>query len=199
MSALFRFGRNLLAICMWFFHKIEFVGLENIPKQGSFIICSNHRTDMDPVYLAWKIKRQLYFMAKIELFRTPVLGYFIKKLEAFPVERGKGDTGAINYAINIVASGKILAMFPEGTRSKDGKLLKGKSGIAVIASKSGGDVLPVGLSFTEPVRFRSKVVVRFGKIIPNSELHIEDNKTSDIKAATLRIMSEISALMEAKD
>ncbi|MEF9852462.1 MAG: lysophospholipid acyltransferase family protein [Hydrogenoanaerobacterium sp.] len=196
MSALFRFGRNLLAVLMWLCHRVEFEGTENIPSCGGFIICSNHRTDMDPVYLAWKIPRQLYFMAKIELFRIPVLGFLMRKLEAFPVERGKGDTGAIEYAINIVQSGKILAMFPEGTRSKDGKLLRGKSGIAVIASKSGGDVLPVGLKFTEPVCFRSKITVRFGKIIPNSELNIEDNKTSDIKAATTRIMTDIAALME---
>jgi len=181
---------------MWLWHKIEFEGVKNIPDRGGYIICSNHRTDMDPVYLAWKIKKQLYFMAKAELFRIPVLGFLVRKLEAFPVERGKGDTGAIDYAINIVQSGRILAMFPEGTRSKDGKLLKGKSGISVIASKSGGDVLPVGIKFTEPVRFRSKIVVRYGKIIPNSELHIEDNKPSDIKAATARIMSEISALLE---
>lgn len=196
MSLLFRFGRGLLGICMWLWHKIEFEGVKNIPDRGGYIICANHRTDMDPVYLAWKIKKQLYFMAKAELFRIPVLGFLVRKLEAFPVERGKGDTGAIDYAINIVQSGRILAMFPEGTRSKDGKLLKGKSGISVIASKSGGDVLPVGIKFTEPVRFRSKIVVRYGKIIPNSELHIEDNKPSDIKAATARIMSEISALLE---
>ncbi|RPF48681.1 1-acyl-sn-glycerol-3-phosphate acyltransferase [Hydrogenoanaerobacterium saccharovorans] len=196
MSLLFRFGRALLAVCMSLWHKIEFEGLENIPDRGGFIVCSNHRTDMDPLYLAWKMKRQLYFMAKAELFRIPVLGFLVKKLEAFPVERGKGDTGAVNYAINIVKTGKILAMFPEGTRSRDGKLLKGKSGISVIASKSGGDVLPVGLKFTEPVRFRSKIVIRYGKIIPNSDLHIEDNKPSDIKAATTRIMSEIASLLE---
>lgn len=195
MSALFRFGRDLLAIFMWIWHRIEFEGMENIPGSGGFIICSNHRTDMDPVYLAWKIPRQLYFMAKVELFRIPLLGFILHKLEAFPVERGKGDTGAVDYAINVVESGKILAMFPEGTRSKDGKLLKGKSGISVIASKSGGDVLPVGLRFAEPVGFRSKIVVRYGKLIPNSELHIEGNKTSDIKAATTRIMSEIALLV----
>lgn len=199
MSALFRFGRNFLAACMWLWHKIEFEGVENVPEQGGFIICSNHRTDMDPVYLAWKIKRQLYFMAKAELFHIPLLGPIMHKLEAFPVERGRGDTGAIDYAIGVVQSGKILAMFPEGTRSKDGKLLKGKSGISVVASKSGGDVLPVGIRFTEPVHFRSKIVVRYGRLIPNSELQIVENKPSDIKAATARIMSEISALLEEKN
>lgn len=196
MSLLFRFGRFLLMTCMRVVHRITYEGMENIPKQGGYIICANHRTDMDPVYLAWKVDQQLYFMAKAELFRIPVLRSIMRGLEAFPVERGKGDTGAIDFATNIVKDGKILAMFPEGTRSKDGKLLKGKSGISVIASKAGADILPVGIKFEEPLHFRSTIRVRYGKMIRHEELKIEDNKPSDIKDATKRIMAEIAALLE---
>ncbi|MBC8545384.1 1-acyl-sn-glycerol-3-phosphate acyltransferase [Clostridiaceae bacterium NSJ-31] len=185
-----------MGTAMRIWHRISVEGVENLPDHGGYIICSNHRTNLDPLYIAWKGQFQLYFMAKAELFHVPVLGFLIKRLGAFPVERGKGDTSAIDHAIEILQSGRVLAIFPEGTRSKDGKLLRGKSGISLIASRSGADVLPVGIKYTEPVKFRSKIVIRYGKLIPNSELTIVDNKPSDIKAATTRIMSAIGALLE---
>lgn len=198
MSLFYRFARFVLSVWLRIWYHIEVQGTENIPQQGGYIICSNHRTEMDPLYLSWGIKSQLYFMAKAELFRIPFIGFCVKKLEAFPVERGKGDTGAIDYAAKVVQNGKILGMFPEGTRSRDGKLLRGKSGLAVVASRTGADVLPVGIKFQEPPHFRSKIDIRYGKMIHNNELHIENNKPSDIKEATSRIMSEIAALLEAQ-
>ena len=195
MTFLFWFGKSVLALGMWLWHRVEFDGLENIPKEGGYIACANHRTNMDPVYLAWKLPQQLYFMAKAELFRIPVLGYLVGKLGAFPVERGKGDKTALEYAEETVSNGRILGMFPEGSRSKDGKLQRGKSGVAVIAAHTGANVLPVGIEFEEPLRFRSKVTIHYGKMIPSTELKIENNSPADIKAATKRIMSEIAALI----
>lgn len=195
MTFLYRFGRGVLVLGMWLWHRVVFEGLENIPQTGGYIACANHRTDMDPAFLAWKLPQQLFFMAKAELFRVPVLGFLFRRLGAFPVERGKGDTGAVSFAEGIVQSGQVLGMFPEGSRSKDGKLQRGKSGVVVIASHTGANVLPVGIEYENPWRFRSKVTVRYGKLIQSAELKIENNSPSDIKAATKRVMSEIAVLV----
>ena len=98
--------------------KFRAEGVENLPQTGGYILCSNHRSYLDPIFLGVKVKRQLAFMAKEELFRVKVLGPIIKKLGAFPIARGKGDTGAVEFAIDTVKSGKALMLFPEGTRSK---------------------------------------------------------------------------------
>ncbi len=108
-------------------YNLQFEGVENIPKDSGFMVCSNHRTNLDPIFVAQKVKCSLRFMAKIELFQNKLIGWFLGRLGAFPIDRGKGDMTAINTAKQAIENGDALVMFPEGTRSKDGKLLKFKS------------------------------------------------------------------------
>lgn len=196
MNWFYRLGKVVTGIIYRFWFKIVYVGRENLPQGGGYILCSNHRTNLDPIFLALRLDRQLYFMAKEELFRGRFVGAVLRKLGAFPVSRGKGDTGALEFAETTVRSGRVLAMFPEGTRSKDGALLRPKSGAALIASHTGADVVPAAICFTGKLRFRSRVVVRYGAVIPNGELAVRDNSPSDIKAASRRIMAEIASLLE---
>ena len=176
------------------FH-IEFHGQENQPQNRGYILCCNHRSALDPVLIAQKIKKPIRYMAKMELFQNPFIGFIIRHLGAFPVARGKGDTSAIDTAVETVKSGRVLGLFPEGTRSHDDQLLRFKSGAAVIASQSGGDLLPVALWY-EGKKFRSRVVIRYGKPIANSQILIEENSTKQIKVVVALLRDEVEKLLE---
>ena len=172
-------------------------GIENIPQDRPLVMASNHRSYADPVILTMPMKRPVTYMAKEELFKNKLFGWFITKLGAFPVKRGAGDMQVIDDSIAILNSGRNLVIFPEGTRSKDGKVGKGKTGVALIAAKSGADVIPCGIIFEgEKLKFRSKLTLRFGKIIPAEEIAVEDASPRALKDVKKRIMGAITELVE---
>lgn len=177
---------------------IKFAGLENIRDNGGFVLCSNHRSLLDPVFIAIGIKnRKLNFMAKQELFKLKILDKFFRSVGAFPVNRGKGDTQAIKTTENIVKNNGVVLIFPEGTRSKDGKLLRFKSGASYVASVCGADIVPVGISYEGKICFRKKIAVTFGKPIPSSEIAIRnDHKIEDARRVNNLIRNNVSELIE---
>ncbi|MGN0675871.1 MAG: lysophospholipid acyltransferase family protein [Oscillospiraceae bacterium] len=179
------------------FYNFHIEGTENIPQDRPLVMASNHRSYADPVILTMPMKRKVTYMAKEELFKNKLFGWFITKLGAFPVKRGSGDMQVIDDAVSILNSGRHLVIFPEGTRSKDGKVGKGKTGVALIAAKSGADVLPCGIIFEgEKLHFRSKLTLRFGKVIPANEIAVEDASPKALKAVKQRIMGAITELVE---
>lgn len=179
------------------FYNFRIEGTENIPQDRALVMASNHRSYADPVILTMPMKKPVTYMAKEELFKNKLFGWFITKLGAFPVKRGAGDLQVIDDAVGILESGRHLVIFPEGTRSKDGKVGKGKTGVALIAARSGADVLPCGIIFEgEKLHFRSKLTLRFGKVIPAEEIAVTDGSPRELKAAKLRIMSAITELVE---
>lgn len=179
------------------FYNFHIEGAENIPQDRALVMASNHRSYADPVILTMPMKKPVTYMAKEELFKNKLFGWFITKLGAFPVKRGTGDMQVIDDAVAILNSGRHLVIFPEGTRSKDGKVGKGKTGVAMIAAKSGADVLPCGIIFEgEKLHFRSKLTLRFGKVIPASEIAVEDASPKALKEVKKRIMGEITELVE---
>ena len=120
------------------YYNIKWEGVENVPKDGGNIFASNHRSYQDPVFIALHARIPLSYMAKEELFQgNKAFKNLITALGAFPVSRGKGDTGAIDTSIEKLQLGRNLAIFPEGTRSLDGKVGKGKTGVALIAAVAG--------------------------------------------------------------
>ena len=177
---------------------LKFAGLENIRDNGGFVLCSNHRSLLDPVFIAVGIKnRKLSFMAKQELFKLKILDKFFRSVGAFPVNRGKGDTQAIKNAENIVENNGVVLIFPEGTRSKDGKLLRFKSGASYVASVCKADIVPVGISYDGKLSFRKKITVTFGKAIENSEIQIrDDHKIEDARRVNNLIRDNVSELIE---
>lgn len=182
---------------MWYNLSIE--GVENIDNSKPHIYASNHRSYADPVLISISVKDRFAYMAKEELFQQNIFfTTLIKTMGAFPVVRGSGDMNVIDTAIEKLQSGKNLVIFPEGTRSKDGKVGKGKTGVALIVAKSNFDVIPVGIVFEgEKLHFRSKVIVRYGKPISASEFSLPENATSrDVKPIKHKIMSAITELVE---
>ncbi len=194
MTAFYRFGQIVCRIFLPLVFKFKIVGLENVPKDRGIILCSNHRTYFDPVFLGLYLDRPLCFMAKEDLFHKPVLGFIIKKLGAFPVRRGKGDTQAIENAIQTVKDGGIFSIFPEGTRSRTGELGKPKSGAVLVAHKTGGDIVPCCIKFEGKLHFRSRVTVVFGGVIKNEELGITDITPASLKEASKYMMSKIAEI-----
>ncbi len=179
------------------FYNFHIEGVENIPQDRALVMASNHRSYADPVILTMPMKKPVTYMAKEELFKNKLFGWFIRKLGAFPVKRGTGDMQVIDDAVDILESGRHLVIFPEGTRSKDGKVGKGKTGVALIAARSGADVLPCGIIFEgEKLHFRSKLTLRFGKVIPAEEIAVTDGSPKELKTAKLRIMGAITELVE---
>lgn len=180
--------------------KVSYVGLENVPAEGGFIIASNHINALDPAVIASGIEnRQLHFMGKKELFDNKIIGYLFTKANGFPVARGAVDTKALDYAARVVKEGHILGIFPEGTRSKDFKPKRAKRGIAVIARASKADVLPVSIFTDTDTEKGAKLTVRFGELIPFEKLNIggDDCTRDNLTQAANYIMDEIIKLWEA--
>ena len=197
-GALYSFGWYLLypIFKLLFFFKVN--GRENIPENGGFILCSNHLSNFDPVLLALSQKRQIFYMAKAELFKNKFFGALIRKLGAFPVERGAGDGKAIEMAESIIKDEKMLGIFIEGTRSKTGEFLRPKSGAAIIAHQMKATVIPVCITpKNQKIKVFQRVKIRFGKPLTPEELGLNGEAGPEVyRTAARRIMSEIQSLRE---
>lgn len=121
----------------------KILGLENMPTEGPVILAINHQSFWDPIVAGSSLPRKVFFMAKEELFEIPVLGKIYSKLGAFPVKRGQGDMNAIRQSLAILKEGRVLGLFPEGTRSKDGELQKALPGMVLLMEKSKAAVVPI--------------------------------------------------------
>lgn len=136
------------AVVKRFYHirfKIRVIGEERIPETGPVVICSNHISEYDPPLIGISTRREMSFFAKTELFKIPVLGYLISNLNAIPVDRGKGDRQALKKSVEALKEGKMLTMFPEGTRTKDGKLQDLQEGASFMAVKAGATIVPAAI------------------------------------------------------
>jgi len=128
--------------------KIEIEGLENLPPEGPVILVSNHLTNYDVFPMQMQIQRPLFFMAKAELHRNPIMDAALRSLGAFPVYRGQSDEWAIRHAYKVLEHGQVLALFPEGTRSKGVGLRSGKTGAARMALQTNYPIVPLGVTGT---------------------------------------------------
>ena len=149
------------------FYNFRVEGLENIPKTGALIIAGNHLSNADPPAIGGfaGLVRDSRFMAKKELFEVPVLGWFFRRCGYISVDRKRviGDFGALEGAIEALNRGESIVMFPEGTRSKNGKPQKPKSGIGLLVYKTGAPVLPVKIEGTFGWPWVRKIRVKFGQ------------------------------------
>ena len=152
----------ILRIMFKIFLRLEVKGTENIPAAGPLVIASNHLSLLDPPVIGVAATRKVHFMAKQELF-VPVLGDIYKVLGAFPVKRGGADRTAIKHGIDLMLDGGVLAIFPEGTRSKTGALGKAEPGALMMAGKANAAIVPTCVKGQG--RLWPKVSVAFGKPI----------------------------------
>ena len=146
-------------------------GLEHVPRSGPVILASNHLAVMDSFYLPLVVRRRITFLAKAEYFTgTGVKGWFKRwfftALGQVPIDRTDADSAqaALNTAERLLGQGKLLGMYPEGTRSPDGRLYKGKTGLARLALHTGVPVIPVAMIGTNVVNPPGSKMLRFGRV-----------------------------------
>ncbi len=142
MNLWYGFVRILICVITSILFRIQVIGRENIPT-GHFVLVANHYKFWDPVIMVRVFRRELHFMAKKELFQIPVLGAFLRSMNAFPVDREANDLGAIRHSVSLTKEGKSLVIFPEGTRVKEKKRSNFKEGAALVASLVDAPILPV--------------------------------------------------------
>lgn len=179
--------------------RIKCEGVENIPKEGAFILASNHIHFVDPAVLLANFPRPIHFMAKVEAFKYKITAFLLTQLNTFPVSRGRSDKASVDYAVKLIENGHILGIFPEGTRSKDLKPHKAKAGVALIARQTKADILPCSIYCDKKGGLFRKVTVRYGELIKYEELGLtEESSTKELRAAADKIMEEIVDLWEEK-
>ena len=142
-------SRAIVRMLLFLLTRCTVKGRENTPREGPLLVVANHLSLADPPLLGVTLNRKTVFMAKKQLFYSPVLKHLVPGFGAFPVHRGQLDRQAIRQAYQVLASGLALVMFPEGMRSRSGQLRPAFSGAALIASRSGAPVLPIAISGTE--------------------------------------------------
>lgn len=130
-----------------FGYRVE--GWENVPKEGPVILAANHLSILDPIAIGAGVRRPVSFLARADVFRLPLLSWLLPRLYAIPVERGQSDLSAIKSAIRALERGMAFGIFPEGTRSRTGRLQPFKTGVAAIALRTGSPVVPVAVVGTD--------------------------------------------------
>ncbi|NLZ53568.1 MAG: 1-acyl-sn-glycerol-3-phosphate acyltransferase, partial [Thermoanaerobacteraceae bacterium] len=191
------FVRFICNIGIHLLFKIRTNGIDDFPEHNAVIVYSNHKSMWDPVIIGCLLKRPIYFMAKEELFSYPLFGFIIKKLNAFPVKRGTPDRKAIKKALQVLNNKQVLGIFPEGTRSKDGKLLEPESGVALIAAKS-KDVMLVPVAICGSYSLFSSIDIKFGKAKSFDEYRKSEKLTSqELKEISISLFAEVAKLMSS--
>ncbi|MGI5921408.1 MAG: lysophospholipid acyltransferase family protein [Syntrophomonadaceae bacterium] len=194
---LYRCIRMILKVIFWPLG-LKSEGLNNIPSTGPVIIASNHVSNWDPVMVAISIQRTICFIAKAELFSNIILNKLFRKLHAFPVKRGTADRRAIKEALDILAQGKVLGIFPEGQRHKSNTESKAHAGIAMLALKSQAPVVPVaciGTGRKFPCGWFSPLLVRVGKPMYWQEYQGQKINSATMEKISSEIMKEINILL----
>lgn len=193
----YRFAKQVVRIVLLPFCRTKYTNKNNIPTEGRFVFAANHIAFTDPMLVGIGQKRPIRFMAKEELFRNKFLGWILMKLGAFPVERGKGDWNAIEYAKNLIDEGDALGVFIEGTRSKTGELLRPKSGAVMVAHQMDCKIVPVSITYrTKNNSFFSKRYVSFGEPVTCEELGITKGSPKEYRDASRKVMELITEMWE---
>jgi 1-acyl-sn-glycerol-3-phosphate acyltransferase len=189
--------RGFLRIIFYFLGlKVE--GLDNLPPSGAVIIAANHVSNWDPVVLALALNRPVHFMGKSELFKYTIFNKLFRALHAFPVRKDIPDRQSIRQALQVLAAGEVLGIFPEGGRNARGNL-QVQSGVIMIAEKSGAPIVPIACLGTKrslPWGWSEPLIVRLGEPI---HLQISaGNKLGTVgrEKLSLELMSKINSLLE---
>jgi 1-acyl-sn-glycerol-3-phosphate acyltransferase len=170
-------------------------GIENVPQSGPLIVACNHVSYVDPVALGVALPRRVWYMAKVELFRIPILGPTIAALGAYPVDRAKGDVAAIRGSLRVLKEGKAIGIFPEGTRNLHGDAPV-HTGVALLASLAGAPVLPAFVRGGDRAKRFGKLSVAFGEPIRLAGGHSGKASREELANWANAIMARIRALGE---
>lgn len=199
---LYAFLRLLVAALSRVYLRLEGFGREHVPEGGPVLLVSNHSSVLDPPLVGAVSRRQLSYLAKAELFRVPLFGGLLRRVNARPLERGAADPAALRTALRVLRDGGALLVFPEGTRGEEGVLRPAKPGAGMLAVLSGAPVVPVyvrgsGRAWPRGRRFPRphKVTVTFGEAIRFGEGEAGGRRAA-YEAASRQMMQAIARLRD---
>ncbi|MBP7332270.1 MAG: 1-acyl-sn-glycerol-3-phosphate acyltransferase [Firmicutes bacterium ADurb.Bin373] len=189
---IYRLLKFMATVILTIVRRWDVQGRENLPAGGGFLLVANHVSYWDPVVVICAFKKKVCFMAKSELFNIPVIGYVLRISGSFPVRRDKSDREAIRTALRLLAEGQMVGVFPEGTRSHTGDLLRPHLGAAMLAAKAKVPMIPVALIGTRGVFGRVRMIIGAPVESKNSG---KVSKT-DLEKASDLVMDRILSMMK---
>jgi 1-acyl-sn-glycerol-3-phosphate acyltransferase len=190
-----RWGCRVLCI---FFFRFRAYGMENIPQQGPFILASNHQSYLDPIFCGVAMRRRLHFVARDSLFTNRFFAGLIRSVNAIPVRRGQADIASIRRVIAKLNDGEGVCLFPEATRTSDGRIADFKPGFGLLCKKTNAIIVPVLIdgAFECWPRYKrifspGAVSICYGQAIKAEHLKgVSDNALADILTRKVRQMQE---------
>jgi 1-acyl-sn-glycerol-3-phosphate acyltransferase len=189
------------------FFRMRFVGLENLPASGPFILAVNHQSFFDPLFAGIMFRGQLCFMARDSLFKGIISGPILRSVKAIPVRRGQADLGSIKAIIAHLKQGDAVCLFPEATRTTDGKIAPFKGGFSLLCRRGNAPVVPVLIdgAFECWPRHRklfipgSKITVTYGQPISVEKITgMEDEVFAAMLTDTMRQMQSETRIAQGK-
>jgi len=199
MRPWYRFCRFLYRVYFRLYHRGRIYGAKNLPVDGGLILAGNHISFLDPPFFGLSCEREAFFMARDTLFRNPIAGAILRSWNCVPINRERGDIGAMRTVLRLLGEGKAVLMLPEGTRSRDGKLQDARAGIGMVVAHARVPILPMRIFGTERALPRGKslprpaqVTVVFGELFAYPlPADFEKMRGDPLKALYLEIAREI--------
>ena len=184
--------------------RVRVEGRDNVPRHGPVILAANHRSFLDSIFIPLAVPRRVTFVAKAEYFDDPKTAWFFRGCGQIPIRRegGSASERALASATEVLAKGQVFGIYPEGTRTRDGYLHRGHTGIARLALRNNVPVVPIGLVGTDEVQpidarmpklFR-RVTIRFGEPIDPTRYEGGANDRLALRELTDEVMYEIAQL-----
>ena len=196
--------KGMLTPVLGVFSRVKVEGRENIPRRGPVILASNHRSFLDSIFLPFVLRRRVTFVAKAEYFDDPKTAWFFRGVGQIPIRRegGSASERALESATEVLTSGGVFGIYPEGTRTRDGYLHRGHTGVARLSLRTGTPIVPVGLIGTDEVqpvdkrmpRLFRRVMVRFGEPIDPERYGDYEVEHLALRELTDEVMYEIGQL-----
>ncbi len=188
------------------FFRVRSYGRENIPRIGPFVLISNHQSYLDPMLCAGPINRRISFLARESLFNHWFFGRLISSVGVIPVKLGEADISAMRKVIDLLKQGRGVCLFPEGTRSMDGKITPFKPGFGLLCRRGNAAVVPVVIDGAFECWPRHKklfshgsIVISYGKVIPAEQAkNMGNEKIAKVLTETLRQMQNESRIKQGK-
>ena len=190
----------VLGVCF----RVKVEGRENVPPRGPVILASNHRSFLDSIFIPLVLRRRVTFVAKAEYFDDPKTAWFFRGVGQIPIRRegGSASERALASAAEVLADGGVFGIYPEGTRTRDGFLHRGHTGVARLSLRTGTPIVPVGLIGTDEVqpidkrmpRLFRRVTLRFGEPLDAARYACADVEHLALRELTDEVMYEIGQL-----
>jgi 1-acyl-sn-glycerol-3-phosphate acyltransferase len=184
--------------------RIKVEGREHLPKSGPVILASNHRSFLDSIFIPLVVRRRVTFVAKAEYFDDPKTAWFFRGVGQIPIRRegGSASERALGSAMDVLREGGVFGIYPEGTRTRDGYLHRGHTGVARLALRSGAPIVPVGLIGTDDIqpidkrmpRVGKPVTIRFGAALEPERYAGREHDHLALRELTDELMYEICQL-----